>query len=139
MRPDRGKRVDGKGWVYGYHFRAGRSHFIISLHCVLQEIYPSPFIRDFVEVIPDSVGQSIGLKDMKKKEGFRGDLVKYGNEVYEIIWNDLFGSAYLAHRKGSKICTGLDIVHLKDAEVIGNATDDPELLKGGGERWKQLR
>ena len=59
----RGIRVDNGKWVYGYYVKYGIKSYIISLEetkwCVNTSIY-SP---NFIEVVPESVGEYIGRKD----------------------------------------------------------------------------
>lgn len=129
MRPIkfRGKTPSG-AWVYGYY--------------EFQELVKNHIIRHkgcAFEVIPETVGQFTGLLD------------KNGTEIYEndIVSVNDFSSAYSSPYSGKVImragqwcveyykeyrcCPPLFFDDFADrkTEVIGNAFDNPELLKGG--------
>lgn len=115
-------------WVYGYYEFDEKLnfHLIRSNRCVQQ-------------VIPETVGQFTGLLD------------KNGTEIYEndIVSVNDFSSAYSSPYSGKVImragqwcveyykeyrcCPPLFFDDFADrkTEVIGNAFDNPELLKGG--------
>jgi len=69
MRDYRGKRKDGKGWVYGWYFEDKNCGGIVGKTCGF--IIPHGAMVDdidkalygFVEVIPETVGQDTGEKD----------------------------------------------------------------------------
>lgn len=99
------------------------------------------------EVIPETVGQYTGLTDKNGKKIFEGDIVKFGRNIYQIIFE--CGSFALLDVNGEMItkiggindhCYSLMNLYLEccweddcayDIEIIGNIHDNPELLKGG--------
>lgn len=124
----RGKRVDNGEWVEGGILVDG-DYFAI---CVYSDYHGW---HEFVEVIPETVGQYTGITDINGKKIFEGDIVdeytalgKLGAERRLVQWSDLFGGWHLSESSsmyGGGICARY--------KVIGNIHDNPELLKGGAE------
>ncbi len=73
--------------------------------------------------------QYTGLKDKNGKESYFDDLVKWGKSVYQIIWNEEKGFAYLKRMSGFEIWDKLEISELKTGEIIGTFHENPELLE----------
>jgi len=81
MRQSRGKRKDGKGWVKGWYVFCRSHHYILPNYSEkggFDERWP--FERastkyGWFEVIPDTVGESTGLK-IQGQELFGGDKVE---------------------------------------------------------------
>lgn len=129
----RGKTKDIGVWVYGdlIQFRNGQTY-----------IKANPTI--IYEVIPETVGQFIGLTANGKKI-FEGDIVKatiaYNNrfqdkvdhrtETYEVKYHINHCYFYLARERNNLLFDGNWQYFLKEIEVIGNIHDKSELLKGG--------
>ena len=122
----RGKRIDNSKWVEGYLIHDEFCNVGI------------PYIgylnwkgHSVDEVIPETVGQYIGITDKTGKKIFEGDIVKeyniFGVEVGigAVHWSDLFLAWHIT--KNKSMYSG----NIASYEVIGNIHDNPELLKGG--------
>lgn len=96
------------------------------------EGYDSP---DRYEVDPATVGQYTGLKDKAGRKIFEGDIVKYGETVHLVVFEQRNNTAYFG-----LIFSPLETWHfgystdLRQIKVIGNIYDNPELLSGEEER-----
>ena len=135
----RGKNKDSNKWVYGY--------------LVVDEKYTQIWQKGDVPVIvdPETVGQYIGFKDMppgikEKVEMYEGDMVRLytyfdeeGSElnestIHQIVY-DLESDypAFDLKPYGDWECNGISwalcATECDGIEVIGYATDNPELLK----------
>ena len=134
----RGKRIDNGGWVYGSY-----CHF------------PNPnilFINDkseidAVDIIPESVGQFTGLLDKKSKKIFEGDVIKSlhtdsdrccrfafkeftDSLIGVVVYNERMTKYELKMEDNefNIFSTEIGWSH-EDFEIIGNVTENPELLK----------
>lgn len=83
----------------------------------------------WVSVDPETMGQFTGLYDKNGKRIFEGDIVKYGDNILPVVFEQRNGTAYFG-LVYSNIET-LPFGHYQDLlqiEVIGNIHDNPELL-----------
>lgn len=130
----RGKRVDKDEFAYGDHltgmgYKKGK-HYILPL----LPHYPSDcHSLDGYEVIPETIGQHIGLKDKNGKEIYEGDIVKdtdgkvgyiafLKQEMgFVIVWKN--SDSRLGHRNRGD---GYELDN--SIEVVGNIHDNPELI-----------
>lgn len=80
----RGKRVDNNEWHYGFYRE------FTMLNCWKSEAYKDG-INYYIDakqtnechlVIPETVTQSIGIKDIHQKKVFQGDIVKLRETIY---------------------------------------------------------
>ena len=150
-RKYRGLTKDGK-WVEGWYVETEESHWIfplltnedISVGLSFEENDPASC--DCFEVLPESVGQSTGVKDKSKKEIYGSILIndkmsKGGDIVLHsdyklgcvVTWNDkgfwqLWRNPSI-HWQLWKTDAYLKVGHRKDLKVIGNVHQNPELLK----------
>ncbi len=122
QRMYRGKTEDGK-WVYGWYVEVGRPY-------ILPE--GKALNTDFVEVIPSSVGQSTGWKDVRGTESYHHDIVKskhYGRG--EIVWA---GQGWgVADEAGTFYSLSYEFT------IIGTIHDKPELLQEADGSQKQKK
>lgn len=120
----RGKRVNGGEWVKSMTISNGTIKR--KAYEVFFEISPNKWVG----VIPETVGQFIGLLDKNDKEIYEGDIVRYiGNDA-----GDPFTDEVKYNGAGfDPVCAIYWISDIDEAgcEVIGNIHNNPELLKGG--------
>lgn len=109
MRPYRGLTKDGK-WMYGWYAEYRDSHY---------NTY-SVIIEDDLEfeVIPETVGQQVGLKDW-----YAGDIIQKGEIIRAITVN---------YEHGLRFMLGKHILCKQDALngiKIGNVHQNPKLME----------
>jgi len=152
----RGQRIDTKDWIYGnlviiddnYYISSKESYFWSHITedngCSIGEY--ENIIDEFRKVIPETVGQYIGINDKNNKEIYKGDIVK--GEVREfngknwVIKKKLLGKIVfqigafgIAHKKEIKDNLGdftfytFYEVWLETLEIIENIYKNKELLK----------
>jgi len=135
MRAYRGKTFGSKKWYYGSHVRIGNRHFIVNpdagfAKCECGE----EFFAGYVEVIPETVGQSIGLCDKNGKEIYEGDIIRTHfdktilNDAYDeigqvLLLGNLFNGFGI---EDVKRCIHYEIY--SHSEVIGDIHLKPELI-----------
>lgn len=128
----RGKRVDDGAWVYGYYVHQYGAFMIY----VPREPDDEPYF-DYYHVIPETVGQYIGLTDENGKKVFEGDImarIKYdGTELVEgVVEYGKFNCTCCDGVYGWYVKGDGDIRDLDDAHwlhVCGNIHDTPEKVK----------
>lgn len=136
MRPYRGKPVAGGDFVYGWYVKVSDGYFIVNEQA---SHFQWPAIWNPIEVIPDSVGQSTGKFDKGNKETFEGDILIDNNEwddrtfretgdIFVVKWNVEYAE-FNCINKTNTIDGDITMEGVPELEIIGNTTDNPELMK----------
>ena len=117
----RGKRIDNGEWAYGYYLADKLGSYISGKH---------------YKIIPETVGEYLGIPDKNKKKLFEGDIVKVKDyiDLYEVIYEPLWMQFVLKQRWHNVEYVMLggqddDSVWYDEIEIVGNITDNPELLE----------
>lgn len=71
--------------------------------------------------------QHTGLKDMKGKEIYEGDIIKFLNGIFEVIWCNEKASFMLKNKEYKEF---LNFIYENNngMEIVGNIYENPELL-----------
>lgn len=127
----RGKSTRTGDWVYGgivhqtdYYGDAVWDYYVID----------GTTTQDYdigyeVKVIPETVGQYIGLRDRNEKKIFEGDVVtacfrnRRSRHKFSVCFDD---GMFLFCNK----CVEVPVYDIFSIEVIGNIHDNPELIGG---------
>lgn len=123
----RGKRVNGT-WKYGSYVEQYGSTQIYLKDGVDEDGF------DRYHIDPDTVGRFTGLTDRSGVKIFEGDIVRYGDTIHRVVFEQRNGTAYFGLVYSA--CETLPFGHyqdLKQIEVIGNIYDNPELLEVSGD------
>ena len=109
----------------------GEKHVYIGLYYE-NPIYPLQKNIDWVEVIPETVGQFTGLIDKNGKKIFEGDVLTQGKDKWVVEWTSYdYEDTEDNVMIGTVVCKDIDgnwFYISKRDEVIGNIHDNPELL-----------
>ena len=136
MRQYRGRRKDTGEWVYGWLVVTDKAHYIIPNGVKeITTVGGGRIIKrnDMIEVIPETVGQSSGLKDCNEAEVFEGDIIKPFRNYRVFYVVERFRCGLICKRVDDPFVT-LDPYNVRDnCIVIGNIHDHPHLLKGEGQ------
>lgn len=136
----RAKRADNGEWIEG-----DLVHSKTTSRGVITEIYTLDFRH---EVLPETVGEYTGRKDLKGRKVFEGDIVRgvWLNQVCEsriigrdkiriahnerrcsVVGFDSFEGYYVHEQSGNQ--SDIHLFQVSEIEVIGNIHENPELLE----------
>ena len=116
----RGKRLNDGEWVEGNFVKGCIDDF-----AYIVEFGNKDLCRNYVEVIPETVGQYTGFDDKNGKKVFEGDILKA-----EIWWEQGGCYPHTETRFIEATFPNMYKNHFEKFEVVGNIYDNPELLRG---------
>ena len=118
----RGKQADNEKWVIGY--LSSKHTITIQTHCGHM---------DEIVICADTVGQFTGLTDKNGKRIFEGDIAKVlQGKDKDIAYVGFENGAFMLYPRTGNIYERTLWEYWYndwDVEVIGNITDNPELLE----------
>lgn len=121
----RGKDINGQWW-YGSlaYFDNHKESFIIPE--VPADADPKSQYG-LVTVNPDTIGQCTCAFDRYKKRIYEGDIIKLGDELFEVTW-DWYRNRFAL---SNSLPWFEPLVTVGNSIIVGNIHDNPEMLKGG--------
>lgn len=128
----RGKRIDTGEWAEGFY--CGGNERKTLRPCIFVYI-PDRQSYDCQDIIPETVGQYTGLKDIHGVKIFEGDIIKqyektqFGDPVSDfglIKWDN---KECMLFRTSTRIGKDRLVTSRDIYEVVGNIYDNPELLE----------
>lgn len=133
----RGKSVQTGEWFYGYLQKYQETH--ASRLCICAASIRTWKDALLYEVIPETIGQFIGISDSDGNEIYEGDIIMSDRNMdvvrHEVFYNEDEASfcAALNGRRDSYFGTcsiRKEWIERCKKRVVGNIHDNPELLKG---------
>ena len=115
----RGKRLNDGEWVEGNFVKGCIDDF-----AYIVEFGNKDLCTNYVEVIPETVGQYTGFDDKNGKKVFEGDILKA-----EIWWEQGGCYPHTEARFMEATFPNMYKNHFEKFEVVGNIYDNPELLR----------
>lgn len=129
----RGKQINNEKWHYGDLFKFGNKRYInicprfVDEYIVEEDKIALYSFGNFIEVIPETVGQYTSLKDMFGEKVFEGDYI-YCDSDEEI--------GIVKFDEGEFVCVYGDVIDenrfadiIACSHVIGNIHDNPKLME----------
>lgn len=126
----RGKRTDNGEWVKGFYVCIPDTHYIMTGK--FDSLTNGIINSEAYKVDPSTIGQFTGLTDKNGVKIFEGDIVRYGDTIHSVVFEQRNGTAYfgLIYSPFETLPFG-HYQDLKQIEVLGNIHDNPELLEVG--------
>ena len=121
----RGKRKDNAEWVYGNFVRGCVDDF-----AYIVEFGNKELCRNYVQVIPETVGQYIGLTDKHDKKIFKDDIVIMRTKSCEVVGYISYSIKFVRFVCMTEFEISFPLDNTFEYDVIGNIHDNPRFIKG---------
>ena len=127
----RGKSIDNGGWVYGSLLQSEIDVNQIAVKCAICQRFAHDYNISQNEVIPESVGQFTGLKDILGKEIWEGDIIhclKKGMQFGAVEQVEFKRGCFILRHRDIPVSVFEEFEDFMDIVVVGNIYENPELL-----------
>lgn len=94
----RGKRTDNGEWVKGFYVCVLDTHYIMTGK--FDSLTNGIINSEAYKVDPDTIGQFTGLTDENGVKIFEGDIVRYGDTIHRVVFEQRNGTGITGYRKG---------------------------------------
>ena len=123
----RGKSIGTAEWVEGFY--CGGNERKTLRPCIF--VYrPDRQSYDCQDIIPETVGQYTGLKDIHGVKIFEGDIVNYNGSCHKVVFESRNGTGYFGIVVGENETWGFgNSTPAYMMTVVGNIHDNPDLLE----------
>lgn len=130
----RGKRIDTGEWAEGWYCKQVFSRWPLKSCIIPSQLAEAGEISHFA-IIPETVGQYTGLKDIHGVKIFEGDIIKqyektqFGDPVSDfglVKWDN---KECMLFRTSTRIGKDRLVTSRDIYEVVGNIYDNPDLLE----------
>ncbi|HFD1710108.1 TPA: YopX family protein [Enterococcus faecium] len=129
----RGKRKDNGEWVVGVPIPNSFCNVVHMIPILLTDkvAYPPERLHEYlIEIVPETLMQSTGLKDKNGVEIFEGDLVEHDDNLNG-DWETFEACEVVYDKDYAQFCFKWDagnfLTDYRNLNVIGNIYENPEL------------